>query len=395
MSALTPPDYAGGSIVNLSASVLDAFGVAPPNPLCRHLPADMLRSDGGIVLLICDALGLSQLEAALQSDRTPNLRRLVELAPGGLQSLTSVFPSTTTVALTSLNTACSPAQHGMLGHRQWMEEVGALCNMLRFTTEEAEPTAFSEEMIRVVPTVYDRLAAVGIPSFSISASEYEGSAFTSLLSSGSTYVGYRAQSEISHLLTEAIGEARGMAGFYSVYWPMIDTLSHLYGPDANDSQAACLAEMEFIDLMVGQVMAVCERNGQTLIVTADHGQTRLAPGRALTLGEDVADLLRHSPGGGRRALYLSPRDPSSLAALPVFQADDVLLLSADDAIDRGWFGGSCAPVRTRLSDLIALAQSDRQLLFDYGSGVLLQTGAHGGLSEEEMRVPLLVVPFRR
>lgn len=394
MSALTPPDYAGGSIVNLSASILEAFGVDPPSPVCRYLPAARLGSNAGIVLLICDALGLSQFEPALRSGRTPNLRRLVERAPGGLQSLTSVFPSTTTVALTSLSTACTPAQHGMLGHRQWMEEVGALCNMLRFTTEEAEPVAFAEEVIRVVPTVYDRLAAAGVPSFCISASEYEGSAFTSLICGGSTYVGYRAQSEISHLLTESMARAGGGPGFYSVYWPMIDTLAHVYGPAYSGGQSeVCLLEMEFIDLMVGKVMEVCEREGQTLIFTADHGQTRLAPDRALTLGGEVAALLRHPPGGGRRALYLSTQNPSALASLEVFRADDVLLLTADDAVGRGWYGGDCAPFRSRLGDLVALTQSDRQLLFDYGSGVHLQTGAHGGLTEEEMLVPLVAVPF--
>ena len=49
VSALTPPDYNGGSIVNLAASMLDAFGVTPPNPVCRHLPADMLPGDGGVL----------------------------------------------------------------------------------------------------------------------------------------------------------------------------------------------------------------------------------------------------------------------------------------------------------------------------------------------------------
>jgi len=394
-----PPDYAGGSIVNLSASVLHALGVDPPNPTCRHLPADLLRGDGGIVLLICDALGLRQFDTALRCGRTPNLKRLVELAPLGLQSLTSVFPSTTTVALTSLNTACTPAQHGMLGHRQWMEELGSLCNMLRFTTETSEPAAFSEEMVRVVPTVHERLADAGVRSFSITASEYEGSAFTSLLSAGSTYVGYRAQSEISHLLAQCIGEAAGMPGFYSVYWPMIDTLAHLYGPATRvdptslDQSEVGLAEMEFIDLMVGKVMEVCEREGQTLVVTADHGQIRLAPDRSVTLGEEVAALLNYPPGGGRRALYLSSTNPSDLASLAVFQIDDLLLLTVDDAISRGWYGGDCAPFRTRMGDLIALAQADRQLLFDYGSGMFLQNGGHAGLTEDEMIVPLLVVPF--
>ena len=387
------PDYKGGSIVNLSASILRAFGVHAPSPVCRDLSADWLRSDAGIVLLTCDALGLLQVEAGLASGRLANFRRLQERAPEGLQRLTSVFPSTTTVALTSLSTACTPAQHGVLGHRQWMSEIGATCNMLRFTTEEETPTAFTEDDVRAVPTVFQSLAAAGIASWTISSAAYMGSAFTNLICAGATYVGYESQSEIAFLLDDAVDKAEGRPAFYSVYWPMIDTLAHIYGPyTGNDSCEVCLLEMEFIDLMIGKLLEVCQRRGLALIVTADHGQTLLRPERAVLLGEDVARLLCKPPGGGRRALYLYTEEPQAVADRPVFDSDDVELLAGDEAIARGWFGGDCGAFRARVGDLIAIAHADRQLLYDYGTGVHLQTGAHAGLSEEEMLVPLLVAP---
>ena len=194
------PDYDGGSIVNLSASLLQAFGVEPPNPPCARIDPEWLEYGPGIVLLVCDALGRLQVDAALQTGRLPNLARLVEESAGGLQELTSIFPSTTTAALTSINTARTPAQHGIMGMYQWIDEVGDVCNMLRFATVAKEPVFFSEDLVRSGPTVYELLAARGIPSYVISSRDFEGTAFTNLLHRGAQYLGNLSQSDISHLL---------------------------------------------------------------------------------------------------------------------------------------------------------------------------------------------------
>ena len=158
--SLALPDYEGGGIVNLAASILSAFDVAPPSLPCREelLPAADLCA-GSVVLLVCDALGLRQLERALDAGVTPNLASLIERAPRGLQRLTSVFPTTTTAALTSLSTACSPSRHGMLGLRQWLDEMDSVCDMLRFRTESGDPVAFDEEVVRAVPTMYELMAS--------------------------------------------------------------------------------------------------------------------------------------------------------------------------------------------------------------------------------------------
>ena len=382
------PDYAGGSIVNLSASLLQAFGAEPPNSPCGLIEPEWLAGGRGVVLVVCDALGRRQLHAALRTDRVPNLARLVEESAGGLQQLTSIFPSTTTAALTSINTARTPAQHGMMGMYQWIDEVGALCNMLQFATMADEPVPFSEELLRSGPTIYELLAARGAPSYVISSMDYEGTAFTNLLHQGAQYLGCLSQSDISHLLETSFEQAGGRRSFHYVYWPTVDTIAHAYGPLSE----VHLLELEFVDLMLGKIMAHCAAAGYGLVFAADHGQAALEPERALRLNGDLRGLLRHHPGGGRRAMYLSADDREAVRENAALREHDVQVVDSEDAIARGWFGGDCGRYRTRVGDLIALTAGGRQLLYDFGKGITVYRGAHASLTADEMLVPLLVRP---
>lgn len=386
-----PPDYAGGSIVNLSASLLQAFGIQPPNPPCRSelLAPELLADAPGVVLLVCDALGRHQFDQALASGRTPNLERLVTRAPGGVATLTSVFPTTTTSALPSLNTALTPAQHGMLGMRQWLEGIGALGDMLRFATVAEHPQPIDPVLIRSGPTLYERLNARGMPAVAISAKSHEGTGFTDLLHQGAQYLGYEGQSEIPHLLQASLERHRGQRCFHYVYWHLIDTLSHNYGPISEP----CALEMEFVDLMLGKVMDNCARAGHTLLLTADHGQIALDPARALVLDQDFSRLLRYAPAGSRRACYLAAKDLAALRLHPLLQHEEILVIATEEALAQGWFGGDCGPYRSRLGDLILLPLGDRQLVYDYGQGIRPNCGGHAGPSAEEMLVPLVVAPY--
>jgi hypothetical protein len=385
------PDYAGGSIVNLASSLLHAFGIQPPNPPCRPelLSAELLATAPGVVLLVCDALGRGQLDQALASGRAPNLERLVRRAPGGVATLTSVFPTTTTSALPSLCTALTPAQHGMLGMRQWLGEIGALGDMLRFRTVAEEPQPIAAELIRSAPTLYEQLRNQGFPALALSASQHQGTGFTDLLHEGAQYLGYEAQSEIPYLLQTSLEQHRGRRSFHYVYWPFVDTLSHAYGPQSEP----CALEMEFVDLMLGKVMDACARAGHTLLLTADHGQIALDPARALVMGQDLGDLLRYPPAGGRRACYLAARDPAALKDHPLLHHPELLVLPADELVAQGWFGGDCGPFRSRLGDFVLLPDDGCQLMYDYGQGLSPNRGGHAGMSAEEMLVPLIAAPY--
>ena len=389
------PDYAGGSIVNLAASLVAAYGIKPPSLPCREtlIPVAALNKGNNIVLVVCDGSGYQQLQQAMQTGRTPNLSRLAEIAPHGMQQLTSVFPSTTTVALTSLSCARTPSEHGIMGHRQWIDELQSLCNMLKFTTEATCPVPFDEELVRTVPTVYELLSISGICSYTISAAQYEGTAFTSLITRGSTFRGYQTQSEIALLLEKSIKETTESRAFYSLYWPMIDTLSHIYGPLCHqDPSQACLFEFEFIDLMLGHISDCCRRHGCSLVITADHGQIPLDPKQAIQLDNSTTEAIKCAPGGGRRALYLATNNPDDLVQHFLRTQKEIQWILTKEAISQGWLGGHCQSFLSRLGDIIAFPKGKGQLLYDYGQGIHLQKGAHGGLSPEEMLVPLLAIP---
>jgi hypothetical protein len=387
------PDYDGGSIVNVAASVLDAFGVAAPVAPLRPdlLPVGGLAGSGGTVLLVFDALGAAQLDTALATDRIPQLAGLVERAPLGLQHITSIFPSTTTAALNSLATACPPAEHGILGHMLWFEEIRSVVNMLTLcpigTTKPIH-----EDVVRRVPTIYQRLAAARVPSTLISDRAFEGTPFTNLLAEGARFAGYHGLSQISYQLELAL-QAASKPAFYSLYWPLIDTLSHFHGPDHRETpSAACQLEMEFIDLMVGKVAELCARHGCTLAVIADHGQTRLQPERAVEFSAEFRVALGRVPAGASRAPYLAGVDVDRVRAEPGLVDTVQVAIATDDAVAAGWFGGACDGLTSRIGDTIVLARDGVQFLYDYGRGTFAFSGSHSGMTSQEMLVPLIVVP---
>lgn len=391
---LVLPDYAGGSIVNVAASVLESFGVKAPNLglAASRLPADGLRSDGGTVLVVLDALGHAQLTSAIDAGVVPRLAELSQAAHGGLQQLTSIFPSTTTAALNSLATGCTPAQHGVLGHMLWFDELDSVVNMLTLRPIGVEEP-LDEEWLRRVPTVYRRLAAAGVPSTAITDSSFEGTPFTNLLVEGATFAGYSGLSQIPFQLEQALRTNNGRPAFYSLYWPLIDTLAHSHGPDLPESpSAASRLEMEFIDLMIGKVAALCARHRCTLVIVADHGQTNLDPERAILVGKTFGDLpLPHTPAGARRVPFLRGLEADAIS--PAASAGSPLAVSSQEAIDAGWFGTHVsADLAPRVGDVIVLAGEGVQYMYDYGGGTYAQRGSHSGLTPREMLVPLLILP---
>src|SRR3954447_27075762 len=95
------PDYSGASISGLVPALLGSRP-APWLPGC-------VAGARSVVLLVLDGFGWRAIEAA--RNRLPVL--------GGLEGgpITTVVPSTTAAALTSIASGLPPARHGMVGYR--------------------------------------------------------------------------------------------------------------------------------------------------------------------------------------------------------------------------------------------------------------------------------------
>ena len=114
------PDYDGGGIVNLIASIEIGLGGASQGypPLREPLAGDLAAAEK-VVLLVIDGLGYDYL------NRTGGALR--EYLQG---SLTSVCPATTASAVTTLLTGVAPQQHGFTGWFSWFREIGSVLAVL-------------------------------------------------------------------------------------------------------------------------------------------------------------------------------------------------------------------------------------------------------------------------
>ncbi|PSN90737.1 hypothetical protein B9Q03_06130 [Candidatus Marsarchaeota G2 archaeon OSP_D] len=121
------PDYSGRSLYNLSHTLLKAFG-APVDQGISGL-GDVLNHSRIVVLLI-DGLGHRQLVSA--TGRIPAVGSSLSRAKLSLP-ITSVFPSTTSTVLTTLNTGLVPAKHGVIGFTMYVKELGSVVNSISFS----------------------------------------------------------------------------------------------------------------------------------------------------------------------------------------------------------------------------------------------------------------------
>jgi hypothetical protein len=380
------PDYSGGGLVNLMASIIQARGGTSPYPPASILPSADLADTKHLILLVIDGLGDDWLQR-----RSPT----GPLACHRLGTLTSVFPPTTAAAVTTFLTGDAPAQHGLTGWFVWLRELGAIMTVLpgrpRYGGSGYASAGIDVGALFNHRPVFGRIATAS----SVIAPRY-------ILDSdfNRAHLGPARPRQFSHLnglfRETARAVRRGPApAYHYVYWPGLDSIGHQHGIDSPEA-AAHLAEIErqleqFMDRIAGRNALV--------IVCADHGQIDCPPGRYTDLADllDLADCLTMPLCGEPRAAYCYVR-PGHTARFEDLCAehlgDSFTLYRSMDLVDRGLFGPE--PINPRLGERIGdyclLANDDRaigqRLPFEQPHRSI---GVHGGLSHDELMVPLCLL----
>ncbi len=357
--------------------VLPAFGQGCLTGLMPYLVGvgqrpSTLPADGAAasqrVLLVLDGLGWDQLvdRAAI----TPTLQ-----ACGG-GPITTVAPSTTATALTSLTTGLEPGEHGLVGYRMVIE--GEVMNSLRWGSDawpDARKIAPPEQIQPFEPFLGHNVAMVN-------KAEFRTSGFSGAHLRGATLTGYRTIATLVHEVSRLIREGAPLV--YS-YYDGVDKVSHEYG-----FGSVFDAEIRFADALVAALLDVLP-TGVELIITADHGQVDCRDG-TVTIDDDVLALTALSSGEGRFR-WLHARSGAGQALLEASterHAHHSWVRSIEQIEDEGWFGRSLSrAARSRLGD-VALCPFEPIAFFDPDdSGPFELVGRHGSLTSAEMYVPLL------
>jgi len=394
------PDYGGYCFANVPATVGDVLGA----DVGRPLPADALP-DGefsNVLVLLVDGLGWDRYR-----EREADVPLLDTLASAGRATpLTSVYPSETAAAITTMHTGATPAEHGLLGWNVRLREHGLTCQSLPFTDREGEDLragtdgAVTGGDLFDADPVYGRLADAGIESHAVQAARVAEGPYSEAAMAGATRHGCDSLPRLAVTARRLLERSEDPTYVYA-YWSDVDGASH----DEGTASALYDAELEAVCGAVGRELARVdpETADDTLVVlTADHGHLNADPTSAVDLAESPGlwrERERHPDGepirptGGPRNVHLHLRDGAStqrarerLAEAPF----DARLLTGTEALEAGLFGpGEPSPLlRERVGDLVVVPR-ERNVWFGEEGRKLEFVGTHGGQSPEEMYVPFV------
>lgn len=395
------PAYHGLSIANLPSTIAALLGADLPNTLPTlphetwHDWAVGLRR---VVLVILDGLGYNLLRGRLAAGDGGILARVADA--GTLIPLTSVFPSTTAAALVSLQTGVAPATHGWLAWEMYLREVGAaangilLCPIWSRQRDLLLDWGLSPQALVTTPTLAAGLSAAGIQTAALASRQFEGSGYTQMLYRGmGKYWGHAHASDFWTLLRQILTGTAGQRAFISAYWSGIDTLGHSYGPESDPWQAEFRAMCHLLEAEFLARLSPAERAGTALLITADHGQLYIPPDHAVRVDEDpvLSGHLMVPVVGEARAAFIHPRP--GRARLIRNHITECFpgrfeVVSSAKALDSGLLGDPpCDESYSRAGELLVLGRGHNALTRTKTRFPLL--GKHGGLSADEMLVPLV------
>ncbi|MEZ5221134.1 MAG: alkaline phosphatase family protein [Ilumatobacteraceae bacterium] len=362
-SAPIIPHYRGPNVRGLIPAFLGPSRAARPD----WIP-DVAAGARQVVLLVLDGLGWDQLQA--RRHLAPTLSAMV----GG--PITTVCPTTTATALTSIATGLTPGEHGLIGYR--IDVGGEVLNVLRWSTEshhDARRVHEPERMQPFAPFMGERVPVV-------SKIELERSAFTAAHLRGSEPDGWRV---VSNLPVVVGTHLRRGDRFVYAYYDGIDKVAHERGFGAFYD-----AELVAADRLVADVIAVLPP-GAAVVVTADHGQVHVGE-RIVTPDAAVSKLVHHASGEGRfRWLHARPGAGTELAAAAAAAHGEVAwVVTREQTLDEQWFGPVVSPpVQARLGDVALVARDEVSFHDPADSGPFELVCRHGSLTAAEVYVPLI------
>jgi len=359
------PDYKNACITGIIPALLGPQGT-------KEIPDWMPTCVQGarqVVLLVIDGLGWHQLQK--------NIMHCPTLATMQGSSITTVAPTTTVSALTSITTGLAPAEHGLVGYR--IDMGVRVMQMLKWGDEKGDlRNLYPPDLIQPCPPFMGASVPV------LSKAELEGSAFTEAHLRGVRPRGWRAASSIAVEVGQLL---RNGEKFVYAYYDGVDKIAHERGFGSFYE-----AELRSADEIVKNIQASLTPDS-VLIVTADHGQvmvgTNTTPPHA-----DVLAMTAYQSGEGRfRWLHARDGVEVELFARATARHSDVAwVASKEQVIDENWLGPRLgSATRKRLGDVALVPREPISFDDAADTGPFLLQCRHGALTDDELDVPLLAI----
>ncbi len=371
------PEYKK-SILSITSSVAAFFGAKTPYPPLKEVTDALHEKDTkNVVLLLFDGMGENLLKRHLPEDA---FLRKHDFGP-----ISTVYPSTTTAATTSLWTGIAPGEHAWLGWSLYFKEIGRQIDTFlgrdSFTGEKYAHV-FPAEAYIPFQTIYPSVNA-----------ECETHAFfpfpTSAAKGAKDRMTYAGNADLMRRIRDAA--KRPGKNLICAYHIEPDHTMHDFGVDALQTKTA-----------FERANDICESLSKSLgsdtlfIVTADHGLVDVTDNIDIARIPEIMDTLIMPPSVEGRAASFFVKPHKREAFLSEFRsrfAEDFVIFTHEEVMDRHLLG-LFAPHRKTddfLGDFFVCATGAKSIKFmtpaSAEDGNLV--GQHAGLTEDEMLVPVI------
>ncbi len=355
------PEYNGNSIYNLACKLSESLGVKS-----NGKPLDLNLEKDKTILILMDGFGINYVK---------------KLNIKNYKTITTVFPSTTASVLTTLFTAKTPGEHGIIGYTNYTNDLGII-NAMRYTFNGLDENDslknlknFNDEF-----NVDSYLKKTDKSVVSILPGRMDKSEFTNQIN-GRDYLNYKNFWDSLYLLNKAV---ISNYDFIYYYLPYVDSLAHAYG---TYERPAMDAAEEIYNKVAEEVEKFKDK--YNIIITADHGHFPVSENVMMNDKKDILNKLGIMPYGDSRALFLRTR----------YNIDDLLnfdntkIFKKEEIIKSGILGNINDKFIDRIGDYLIVPHDGKAFIYQskINDDYHLLKSHHGGLTEDEQLIPLFYI----
>ena len=364
------PDF-HNSIVNIGATMAQFLGTKPHHDILPKLYQKLDPKTKNIVYLVIDGMGDRILAKNLPADSF--LRR------HQIQTVTSVFPSTTTSATTSLLSGLTAAEHGWFA---WaLDFDGTVVELFR------NRNFYTKTFLTDPQFIQKRLPYANLwDAKTTSHRIYTLFPKISYKNSAEFQTEYQTLREMFRKIKKICYQPEQK--FLYVYYPDFDSTMHQYGTTARQTKKL-LRTLE-------RKIAHCVKHtpNTTFVITADHGQTDIKDYTYIYQDTEIQNCLAHPIAWDSRATSFKVKPDCHEKFKQAFQKyqKDYDLYTADELIQQGLLGDFAKrpDLIPYLGDYIAIGKDTGKLMVLQPTQKSLNRGSHSGLTADEMLVPVIV-----
>jgi hypothetical protein len=378
-----------------SALPLDTFGNLP-------------RRYNKVILFFVDGFGWRFFKQ--YAETYPFLK--TALRYGAVSKMTSQFPSTTAAHVTCIHTGLDVGQSGVYEWNYYEPLVDEVITPLLFAyagdkeRDTLKRAGIPGEAYFPTQTFYQKLQTRGIASYVFQSEAYTTSTFSNTVYKGVKLFPYKRLSEALANLAELVMDDTASIAYYLLYYDKIDAICHTYGPSSHQLEQKVDAFLRMIEELFFKKLA--GKVEQTLLIlTADHGQVEVDARRTCYLNLQIPDIEQYLqtnrrgkllvPAGSARDMFLHVKHERLYEAVALLQtrlAGRAEVYRTEQMVTQRFFG-SAQPSReflVRVGNVVILPyQHETVWWYEGGKFEMHFQGHHGGLTPEEMEIPLLLL----